>query len=322
MQHFTSLDALALQNAWLTVGVFDGVHRGHQAIIRPMVEAAHEDGDPAAVLTFDPHPAIVLGHRTELKCLTTLEERADLLGALGVDFVITLRFTRAVADTSAAEFMALLEQRLGLKHLWIGYDFALGKDREGNASRLTEIGQELGYQVHVVEAVADESGVISSTTIRKLIATGEVAEASTLQGRNYRVSGSIMRGDGRGRKIGVPTANLGVPASKAIPANGIYACWAWLDGTRHKAAVNIGTNPTFTPDKQSSNVEAYLLDFDGDLYEREVSLEFVARLRDEMRFPSVEALLEQIWQDVAEVRGILTRPEPQVRHGDSAGRAG
>jgi riboflavin kinase / FMN adenylyltransferase len=305
MQHLTSLEALALQNAWLTVGVFDGIHRGHQAIIRPMVQAAHAGGDPAVVLTFDPHPAIVLGHRTELKILTTPEERADLLGSLGVDFVITLEFTPAVADISAAEFMSKLKQHLRLKQLWIGYDFALGKNREGNVARLTEIGQELGYQVHLVEAVADESGVISSTTIRKLIATGEVAEAAHLLGRYYRLSGPVMRGDGRGQRLGVPTANLAVPDDKAVPSNGIYACWAWLDGAKHQAAVNIGTNPTFTPDKQTPNVEAYLLDFGRDLYGRQLGLEFVARLRDELRFVSAEALLEQIWRDVDEVRTIL-----------------
>jgi riboflavin kinase/FMN adenylyltransferase len=305
MQHFTSLDALALENAWLTVGVFDGVHRGHQAIIGPMVKGAHQSGDPAAVLTFDPHPAIVLGHRAELKCLTTPIERAELLGSLGVDFVITLEFTRAIADTSAGEFMARLKQRLGLKELWAGYDFALGKDREGNASRLTELGQQLGYQLRVVEAIADESGVISSTTIRKLVATGDVAEAARLLGRYYRVSGPVIHADGRGRRIGVPTANLEAPEGKVIPGKGIYACWAQLGQERYMAAVNIGTNPTFTPDKQTASVEAYLLDFDGDLYGQVLGLEFVARLRDELRFTSVEALVEQIWKDVARVREIL-----------------
>jgi riboflavin kinase/FMN adenylyltransferase len=305
MRHVTSLDALALQNAWLTVGVFDGVHRGHQAILRPMVEAAHESGSPAVVLTFDPHPAIVLGHRTDLKCLTTPEERTELLGSLGVDFVITLEFDQSVADTPAAEFMSRLKARLGLRQLWIGYDFALGKDREGNAARLTEIGYELDYAVRVVEAVTDESGVISSTTIRKLVATGQVREAADLLGRLYSLSGPVIRGDGRGRRIGIPTANLDVPAGKAIPANGIYACWAWLGGEKYAAAVNIGINPTFTPDKQTPNVEAYFLDIDRDLYGQEVKLEFVARLRDELKFSSAEALVEQIWQDVADVREIL-----------------
>jgi len=308
MRHVTSPDALALQNTWLTVGVFDGVHRGHQAILRPLVEAAHESGNPAAVLTFDPHPAIVLGHRTDLKCLTTPEERAELLGSLGVDFVITLKFDQSVAHTPAAEFMARLKARLGLTQLWIGYDFALGKDREGNAARLTEIGRQLGYVVRVVEAVTDESGVISSTTIRKLIATGQVRETADLLGRLHSLRGPVMHGDGRGRRIGIPTANLDVPAGKAIPANGIYACWAWLGTEKHAAAVNIGTNPTFTPDKQAPNVEAYVLDIDRDLYGQDVKLEFAARLRDEMKFPSVEALVGQIWQDVADVRQILAPP--------------
>jgi len=213
-----------------------------------------------------------------------------------------------VAHTPAAEFMARLKARLGLTQLWIGYDFALGKDREGNAARLTEIGRQLGYVVRVVEAVTDESGVISSTTIRKLIATGQVRETADLLGRLHSLRGPVMHGDGRGRRIGIPTANLDVPAGKAIPANGIYACWAWLGTEKHAAAVNIGTNPTFTPDKQAPNVEAYVLDIDRDLYGQDVKLEFAARLRDEMKFPSVEALVGQIWQDVADVRQILAPP--------------
>jgi len=305
MRHITSLDAIALQNAWLTVGVFDGVHRGHQAIISPMVGAAHVHGDPAAVLTFDPHPAVVLGHRADLQCLTTPAERAELLGSLGVDFVITLEFNPSLAGTAAEEFMFRLKQNLGLKQLWIGYDFALGKDREGNAARLAEIGRELGYSVRVVEALADESGVISSTTIRKLIATGQVGEAASLLGRLYSLSGPVIRGDGRGRKIGIPTANLDILPGKAIPANGIYACWAWLGSEKHLSAVNIGVNPTFTPDKKTPNVEAYLLDFDADLYGQNLKLEFVTRLRDELKFSSVDALVKQIWEDIAHVRGIL-----------------
>jgi riboflavin kinase/FMN adenylyltransferase len=305
MRHVTSLNALALENTWLTVGVFDGVHRGHQAILRPLVEAAHASGDPAVVLTFDPHPAIVLGHRTDLKCLTTPEERAELLGSLGVDFVITMKFNRSVANTPAAEFMARLKAHLGLKQFWIGYDFALGKDREGNATRLTEIGQELGYAVKVVEALTDESGVISSTTIRKLVATGQVREAANLLGRLYSLGGPVIHGDGRGRRIGIPTANLDIPAGKAIPPNGIYACWAWLGTEKHAAAVNIGINPTFTPEKQSPNVEAYLYEIDRDLYGQDMKLEFAGRLRDEMKFPSAEALVEQIQRDVVHARGIL-----------------
>ena len=177
MRHYHSLEEVPAKNAWLTIGVFDGVHRGHRKIIRKLTTEAHADHAPAVLLTFDPHPASVLTGQ-EIKCLTTSEERADLLGSLGVDIVITQRFTRDLSTATALEYMSRLKQTLDLKHLLIGYDFALGKGREGNAKRLAEIGRELGYEVEIVHALSDESGVISSTEIRKLVATGNVSEAA------------------------------------------------------------------------------------------------------------------------------------------------
>jgi riboflavin kinase/FMN adenylyltransferase len=224
---------------------------------------------------------------------------------LGVDVVITERFTRELSMVTAYEFMARLKRHLGIKHLLIGYDFALGKGREGNAPRLTEIGSELGYTVEVVSAVSDESGVISSTEIRKLIETGNVIEAAKLLGRPYSLYGPVIHGDGRGRTINVPTANIAYSREKMIPAKGIYACWAYLSGQKYFAAINIGTNPTFTPEKETPNVEAHLLDFRREIYGEDVRLEFVARLRDELRFDSVDVLLEQIAKDIEMTRTIL-----------------
>jgi riboflavin kinase / FMN adenylyltransferase len=304
MQHYSSLEEVNLQNAWLTVGVFDGVHRGHQQIIKKLTADAHANDAPAVILTFDPHPASVLSGQ-EIKCLTLPDERAELLGNLGIDVVITERFTRELSAVTAYDFMSRLKHHLGLQHMLIGYDFALGKGREGNATRLTEIGSALGYTVEVVPALSDESGVISSTAIRKLVEVGNVAEATHLLGRFYSVHGPVMRGDGRGKTINVPTANLAYSPEKMIPAKGIYACWAYLNDKKYQAAINIGTNPTFTPDKQTPNVEAHLLDFQRDIYEEDLRLEFVARLRDELRFDSVEKLLEQIWKDVEITRQIL-----------------
>jgi riboflavin kinase/FMN adenylyltransferase len=304
VQHTRSLAGVFLRNAWLTIGVFDGVHRGHQAILCQLAAGAHENGAPAVLLTFDPHPAVVLAGR-DLKLLTTPEERAGLVSALGLDAVITHPFDRAVSDMSAHDFMARLKDHLGLSHLLIGYDFALGKGREGNAGRLAELGRELGYSVSVIAAVSDESGVISSTEIRKLVSVGSVAETAKLLGRNYALSGPVVHGDGRGRRINIPTANIQYPESKLLPANGIYACWAWIGAERHAAATNIGVNPTFTPDKRTVNVEAHILDFDRDLYGQEVKLEFVARLRDELKFDLIDVLLAQIHADIAKTREIL-----------------
>ena len=304
MRHYHSLEEVNLQNSWLTIGVFDGVHRGHQEIIKKLTTGAHADDAPAVVLTFDPHPASVLsGH--EIKCLTLPDERAELLVERGVDVVITERFTRELSTVTAYDFMSRLTRQLGLRHLLIGYDFALGKGREGNAARLTEIGSELGYTVEVISALSDESGVISSTEIRKLIEVGNVTEAARLLGHRYSLHGPVIHGDGRGRTIDVPTANISYSHDKMIPAKGIYACWAFLNDRKYQAAINIGTNPTFTPDKQLPNVEAHLLDFRQEIYGEDVRLEFVARLRNELRFDSVEKLLEQIWKDVEETKRIL-----------------
>jgi riboflavin kinase / FMN adenylyltransferase len=304
MNHYHSLEDLRLQNSHLTIGVFDGVHRGHRQIIQKLVKESHAQNEPAVVLTFDPHPASVVAGQ-DIKCLTTPDERANLLAGLGVDHVITQRFTRDLSTASAYEYMSMLKQTLGLKRLLIGYDFALGKGREGNATRLTEIGKEMNYILEVIPALGDESGVISSTEIRKLISIGNVGEANKLLGHNYTMSGEVIHGAQRGRSIGFPTANIDYPKGKATPSNGIYACWAYLGQEKFMAATNIGFNPTFTPERKIPSLEAYLLDFDRDIYGQELKLEFVARIRDELKFDSVEALIQKIHEDVERTRGIL-----------------
>ncbi|NWF63993.1 MAG: bifunctional riboflavin kinase/FAD synthetase [Chloroflexi bacterium] len=305
MQHYRSLEEVSLKNSYLTVGVFDGAHRGHREIIHKLVKDAHARNSPAAVLTFDPHPASVLSGR-EIRCLTTPDERAELMAELGVDVVVTQRFTRDLSTVPAQEYMSRLKTHLGLAHLLIGYDFALGKGREGNAPRLTEIGLELGYTVEIVPALSDESGVISSTEIRKLVSVGNMTEAAKLLGYPYRMSGEVIHGAGRGKKINFPTANVAYAQSKAIPPNGIYACWARLGNERLMAATNIGLNPTFTPERTTPSLEAYLLDFDRDIYGESLTLEFIKRLRDEIRYTTVEALIEQIHKDVEQTRAILS----------------
>jgi len=305
MQHYHSLEAASFQNSWLTIGVFDGVHRGHREIIQKLVSDAHAHHAPAILLTFDPHPATVLTGR-EMRCLTTPDERADLLGALGVDVVITQRFTSDLSTATALEYMTRLKTSLGLSHLLIGYDFALGKGREGNAARLMELGRELNYSVEVVSALSDESGVISSTEIRKLISTGNINEASKLLGYRYQLGGEVIHGEGRGKTINFPTANVDYPKGKVMPPNGIYACWAHLGSQKFMAATNIGLNPTFTPERQIPSLEAYLLDFDRDIYGETMKLEFVARLRDEIRYTSVDALIKQIHDDVDKTRAVLS----------------
>ncbi len=299
-----SLQELDLQNSWLTIGVFDGVHRGHQQIIHKLTVGAHQAQSHAVVLTFWPHPASVLGNG-EVKCLTTPDERAGLLAALDVDVVIAHTFDHAVANTSAPDFVAGLKEHLGLERLLIGYDFALGKGRQGNAARLTEIGKEVGYTVVVLPALRAECGVISSTEIRKLVDIGNVVEAAKLLGHHYGLHGPVVHGDGRGRQLGFPTANIEYPREKMLPSYGVYACRAWVNGLGYPAAINVGIRPQFHEDADRPLVEAYILDFDRDIYGQDVRLEFVARLRDEMKFVSVDALIEQMHQDVEKTRQIL-----------------
>jgi riboflavin kinase/FMN adenylyltransferase len=304
-QYYRSLKDVTLQNSWLTIGVFDGVHRGHQDIIKNLTADAQANDALSVVLTFWPHPAVVLGKRPDLKFLTTPEERANLLGELGVDAVITQPFTPELSRLSASEFMRIVVERLDLRSLWIGYDFALGHDRKGTVERLLELGGELGYQVQALSAVRNGEEVLSSSLIRERIKSGEVELAAESLGHFYTLGGPVVHGDGRGRKINIPTANIDYPKSKVIPANGVYACWAWVGEERFPAAVNIGINPTFTPDKKTANVEAHLLDFDRELYGQNLKLEFVKYLRNELMFSSVEALLKQIRLDIDEISGIL-----------------
>ncbi len=295
--------------AYLTIGNFDGVHRGHQALVSAMVQAAHDAGCLAGALTFDPHPRTVLRPDLVQAYLTNTDERAEILAALGLDCVIVLPFSAAIAGRTAVEFMRDLTDHLPLKELWIGPDFALGRGREGTAARLTEIGDELGYRVHVLPPFNWLGRPVRSSRIRALLQDeGDAAQAADLLGRPYQVIGPVTEGARRGRTMGFPTANLVPPASRLVPANGVYACWAWLGDAGHPAVANIGVRPTF--DNSHRSIEAFLLDFPegGDLYGETLGLSFVARLRGERRFPSIDALVEQIGADVAAARRNLGTP--------------
>jgi riboflavin kinase/FMN adenylyltransferase len=308
-QIFNSLNESISDKAWLTIGSFDGVHFGHQEIIRQLVNGAHAERSPAAVLTFHPHPSVVLRGNTANFYLTLPEERGKLIKSLGVDLVIFEPFTRELAATSAEEYVNRLVSRLGLRYLLIGHDFSLGRGREGSFSVLKGFGQRWGFEVKELQAVQLDGEVVSSSKIRGLLEVGEVRQAVRWLGRPYHVSGLVVPGDRRGRTIGIPTANLAVPAGKLIPANGVYACKAWVDGRPWAAATNIGIRPTFDGHGQTLHVEAHLLDFSGDLYDRSISLDFIERLRGEKRFDDVQALIHQIKFDIQQTREIVLARE-------------
>lgn len=287
----------------LTIGVFDGVHRGHQRLIAKVMQEASDKGCAAGVVTFRNHPDSVFNPDFKPRYITALDERIRLIERLGVDFVVPVTFDRAVAGIRARDFAAMLTRRLGMRALVAGPDFAMGYKREGDVQALAAIGAELGFSVSVVDLLSEGDAAVRSTNIRRALAAGDVSGVAKQLGRNYAMSGVVVSGEKRGRTLGFPTANLEVGGDMAIPANGIYATRAFVDGECHMAATSIGTRPTF--DGKGRTIEAFLLGFDNILYNKELRLEFVSRLRDELKFDSVEALLEQMALDVEETRAIL-----------------
>lgn len=296
-------DVYLQQPSLVTIGVFDGVHRGHQHLIRRLVSDAKASGRAAVAITFYPHPDVVLRGLTGRYYLTSPDERAALLGELGIDYVITLSFDERLRQIRAAEFVDQLIRHLRMESLWVGSDFALGYKREGNVPYLREQGQQKGFSVEVIDLLMAENAAISSSSIRAALQEGDVARAREMLGRAYSVSGEVVRGEQRGRTIGYPTANIQVWSEKVIPANGIYAGWATLNGERFMAATNVGVSPTF--DGQVVTVEPYLLDFSREIYGQTLTLTFEQYMRPEMRFSSVDELIAQIDRDVVDIRAYL-----------------
>lgn len=287
----------------LTIGAFDGVHLGHQALFRALVTAGRDHGLQSVVLTFDPLPRQVLsGGGPGL--LSSLEERLDVLQMLGLDGVLVYPFTAETARTSAAEFIADLVARIPLHCMWLGPDFRLGRDREGDVAALRALGAEYGFEVHVLEQVVRWQGVpVRSSRIRRALREGNLEEVNGCLGRPFRLTGTVGHGDKRGRLMGFPTANLRLPSERLLPAHGVYVCSAHLRNGSYAAITNVGIRPTF--DHHTPLVEAHLLDFSGELYDAPIQLDFHHRLRPELRFATVDALVAQMREDEAEARAWL-----------------
>jgi len=285
----------------ITVGVFDGVHLGHRHLIDALKQRAAERGLASGVVTLHPDPIQVLRPETRVAYLTSLEERIELLRQTGVDMVAPLTFTSEVAELSAFQFLELLHGTLGLKFILMGPDHAFGRGREGTPARVAEIGQELGFDVEVLpQPLAGTSGAVSATAIRRALSEGDMEFVAQLLGRPYALRGPVVRGAERGRLIGFPTANIAVTPDRALPAYGVYISRAHVGGRSYASATNIGIKPTF--DEQRPSVETYLLDFEGDLYGRDLRIELLRRVRAEMKFAGVDALKEQIARDVEATR--------------------
>jgi riboflavin kinase/FMN adenylyltransferase len=304
-QHVYKLaDAHLGQQSMVTIGVFDGVHRGHQYLIKHLVDKAHVSDRLAVVLTFFPHPDVVLRKLTGRYYLTTAEQKADLLMNLGVDCVVTHPFNDAVRQIRAADFVDQLKTHLQMDELWVGSDFAMGYKREGDVPFLRQQGLQKHFTVHEVDLIANGDKTISSTRIRTALQEGNVEQAAQWLGRSYAVSGEVVHGEKRGRQIGFPTANIQSWDEQVLPANGIYASWARLGNERFMAATNVGVRPHFAGGADIT-VEPYLLDFDRDIYGQQLEVTFETRLRPEGKFNSLQELIDQINRDVDQTRAYL-----------------
>jgi riboflavin kinase/FMN adenylyltransferase len=300
----------------VSIGAYDGVHLGHQALLAELRRRAEASGLETAVVTFDQHPAAVVRPASAPKLLCDLDQKLELLEAAGVQRTVVLHFDEERANESAEEFVReIIERCLRSRLVVVGQDFHFGHGRKGNVALLEEMGEAGGFEVEGVslaEVPEAHDGVqpISSTRIRALVAEGRVGEAAQLLGRPHQVRGPVVHGDNRGgAELGFPTANLDIPPGIALPAVGIYAGWYQRpDGSTHRAAISVGRRPTFYGDDGELLVEAFLLDFSGDLYGEPAKLAFVRHLRDELAFDSVDALVDQMQRDVDDTRRVLPTP--------------
>ncbi|MCF8108348.1 MAG: bifunctional riboflavin kinase/FAD synthetase [Desulfohalobiaceae bacterium] len=298
------------RGACVTIGNFDGVHLGHQALLRRTREKAGHNGTSSVVITFDPHPLRVIRGQTP-PFITLKQQKLELLSDQGLDYVVCLEFTRHMAGLSPEDFIRhYLVQGLHLRDLVIGHDYAFGKGGKGNYELLKELGREYDFQVERIDPVHQEGKVVSSTRIRTLIQEGRVLEARPLLGRFYQVTGEVVEGKKRGGPIlGVPTANLKL-VDELFPKPGVYAVWAQRGSQILPGVANVGYNPTFNHHELS--VEVHIFDFDEDLYGQSLRVHFVKRLRDEKKFSGVEELLAWIRQDMREARDILQDPDMMI----------
>jgi riboflavin kinase/FMN adenylyltransferase len=302
-------DCAVDQPCAVTIGAYDGVHIGHRLVIDRVRRVASEQGLASAVVTFDQHPAAVVRPESAPKVLTDLPQKLELLASTGVDHVLVVHFDQERSEESAEDFVReVLVGCLSARAIIVGHDFHFGYKRRGNVPMLQDLGAELGFDVTGIRLLADEPGgqPVSSTRIRNLLAAGSVGEAAALLGRPHQVRGVVARGDARGRELGFPTANVTVPNEIALPADGVYAGWYYRpDGIRRPTALSLGWRPTFYEHAGMSLLEAFLLDFEGDLYGEEARVEFVAHLRPQVKFDSVQELVDQTTRDVATTRRVL-----------------
>jgi len=287
----------------LTIGVFDGVHAGHRYLLKGLQQQAAERNLLSGVVTFNPHPQSVLHPDSQLPWLSSLEDRVTTFKQLGVNIVAVLTFSPKLAQLSARDFMSLLKKYLKMRGIMVGPDFALGRGGEGNTSLLRTLGDEMKFTVEVIPPYTINGEGVSSTLIRQALVRGDMKRVAKLMGRHFYLRGKVAISDKRGRLLGFPTANLDIEPQQALPRNGIYATITLVDDKQFPSATNIGSRPTFGEGKKT--VETHLLNYEGNLYGKEIRVGFVQKLRDEQRFPSSEELKIQIEKDVRKVEALL-----------------
>jgi riboflavin kinase/FMN adenylyltransferase len=288
----------------ITIGTFDGVHLGHQHLLRALREKAKKQGLVSVALTFRNQPRTVLAPQHQPQYLASWEQRQRLILEQGIDHIVPLDFTRELSETKAEAFVKALGGQLRMKGMVVGPDFALGHKRQGTIPVLRELGREMGFWLHVVEPLAEGGQAVRSRSLRQLVTEGDVKAAAVLLGRLYSLTGTVAHGDARGRELGFPTANLLVEPELLVPGNGIYATWAVLKGQRRPSATSIGVRPTFGGGARL--IETYIMDFNDDIYGETMTVEFVSRLREEKAFVSVAELVSQMDRDVEQAKAILS----------------
>jgi riboflavin kinase/FMN adenylyltransferase len=291
------------EDMMLTVGVFDGVHLGHKYLISRLKVLAWQRNLLSGVVTFRQHPQSVMSPQNELSYLVDLNRKITLLKDEGVKVVIPVSFTAELAQLSARQFISMLKKHLGMQGLVIGHDFALGQSREGNNTALRALGQEMNFTVNMMTPVMIDGEVVSSTAIRDALASGDMKRVHKLLGYFFSLQGQVVTGTGRGIELGFPTANLAINSGQAIPSDGVYATWAYIDDHVYPSMTNIGLCPTFGGGERT--IEVYVLDYHGDLYEQELKIDIIERLRDEKKFDNTEELKKQIAVDIEEGRAVL-----------------
>ena len=295
-------DAASERNTIVTIGVFDGVHRGHCYLLGELLKLSPPDHD-AAVVTFINHPASIINPDFKVSFLTSTSEKIKLLKDQGVQVIVPLDFSKSLSEVTARDFAQMLTDLLNMKGLVLGPDCAIGKNREGDAKLLQTLGREMGFWVKTVTPFTDDGRTIRSRVIRESLSNGDISQANSLLGRQFLLSGKVVHGDKRGRELGFPTANLSINSDLLLPGDGIFATWAHINGKRYMSATSIGIRPTFGLSERL--VEAYILDFSGDLYGQNIELNFVERIRGQEAFTDIESLIHQVNEDVSNTRAIL-----------------